>query len=322
MEYCKRDTEIVQKSIMGYIRFIADNDFGSLTYTRASQAFTAYRHRFMKRDIILHQNDNLSAFEKLCYYGGRTECFEIGTISDGPFVSLDVNSMYPFVMKNKQCPVEYLGEIKDTSIENIKTYIQDFAICAHVHIITSEPVYALRYDKKIIFPVGDFDTYVCTEALQYAIDHNHIIKIKRAELYRKEFIFTEYVEKLYSLKKQYKESGNDLYTQITKIMLNSLYGKFGQHKIEVTPAYEWEGESFYKVDVYDDVTGALISITKFLNTVLTENDIQVSEKAFIAIAAHEIPQEIGDFGVLLYAGFSKKKALLYNQLPITFLPYQ
>lgn len=33
-----------------------------------------------------------------------------------------------------------------------------------------------------------------------------------------------------------------------------------------------------------------------------------------AIALHEIPQELGDFGVLLYAGFSKKKALTWNFL--------
>lgn len=32
----------------------------------------------------------------------------------------------------------------------------------------------------------------------------------------------------------------------------------------------------------------------------------------IAIALHEIPQEIGDFGLLLHAGFSRAKALLYN----------
>lgn len=32
----------------------------------------------------------------------------------------------------------------------------------------------------------------------------------------------------------------------------------------------------------------------------------------IAIAAHEIPQEIGDFGVLIYGGFEKKKALVLN----------
>ena len=32
----------------------------------------------------------------------------------------------------------------------------------------------------------------------------------------------------------------------------------------------------------------------------------------VAVIAHEIPQEIGDFGVLIYGGFSKTKALLYN----------
>lgn len=32
----------------------------------------------------------------------------------------------------------------------------------------------------------------------------------------------------------------------------------------------------------------------------------------VAVALHEIPQEIGDFGILLYSGFSRTKALLYN----------
>jgi zinc and cadmium transporter len=32
----------------------------------------------------------------------------------------------------------------------------------------------------------------------------------------------------------------------------------------------------------------------------------------LAIAAHEIPQEIGDFGVLIYGGFEKKKAIILN----------
>src|SRR3989339_232352 len=32
----------------------------------------------------------------------------------------------------------------------------------------------------------------------------------------------------------------------------------------------------------------------------------------LAVALHEIPQEIGDFGVLLYAGFGRKKALFAN----------
>jgi zinc and cadmium transporter len=34
----------------------------------------------------------------------------------------------------------------------------------------------------------------------------------------------------------------------------------------------------------------------------------------LAVVLHEIPQEIGDFGVLLYSGFSKSKALIFNFL--------
>jgi len=34
----------------------------------------------------------------------------------------------------------------------------------------------------------------------------------------------------------------------------------------------------------------------------------------VAVVFHEIPQEIGDFGLLVYGGLSKKRALLYNFL--------
>lgn len=41
-------------------------------------------------------------------------------------------------------------------------------------------------------------------------------------------------------------------------------------------------------------------------------DQQLGIMAALAVVAHEIPQEIGDFMILLNAGFSKTRALLYN----------
>tara|TARA_Y100000310_G_scaffold344267_1_gene456101 strand:- start:1918 stop:2655 length:738 start_codon:yes stop_codon:yes gene_type:complete len=46
-------------------------------------------------------------------------------------------------------------------------------------------------------------------------------------------------------------------------------------------------------------------------------DIKLGVIAAGAVALHEIPQEISEFGVLVYAGFSKTKALLLNFLSAT-----
>jgi zinc and cadmium transporter len=43
-------------------------------------------------------------------------------------------------------------------------------------------------------------------------------------------------------------------------------------------------------------------------------DIQVGIATTIAVIIHEIPQEIGDFGVLIHGGFSRGKALFLNFL--------
>ncbi|MDY6980089.1 MAG: ZIP family metal transporter [Pseudomonadota bacterium] len=43
-------------------------------------------------------------------------------------------------------------------------------------------------------------------------------------------------------------------------------------------------------------------------------DIHLGIVTALAVAAHEIPQEVGDFAVLLQSGFSKRKAFLFNIL--------
>lgn len=57
--------------------------------------------------------------------------------------------------------------------------------------------------------------------------------------------------------------------------------------------------------VHNLIDGLIISASYFVS-------IPVGIATTIAVIMHEIPQEIGDFGVLLYDGFSKKKALLFN----------
>lgn len=59
--------------------------------------------------------------------------------------------------------------------------------------------------------------------------------------------------------------------------------------------------------IHNFLDGALIAISFMNNTAL-------GIVTTIAIIAHEIPQEISDFGILIYGGFSRLKALVYNFL--------
>lgn len=60
------------------------------------------------------------------------------------------------------------------------------------------------------------------------------------------------------------------------------------------------------------------SIHNFVDGVLIAaaflTDVQLGIVTSLAVAAHEIPQEVGDFAILLHSGYSKKKALFYNIL--------
>lgn len=57
--------------------------------------------------------------------------------------------------------------------------------------------------------------------------------------------------------------------------------------------------------IHNLIDGAIIAAAWLVNPL-------VGVTTTIAIIAHEIPQEIGDFGVLLYGGFTKRKALFWN----------
>jgi zinc and cadmium transporter len=59
--------------------------------------------------------------------------------------------------------------------------------------------------------------------------------------------------------------------------------------------------------IHNFVDGVLIAAA-FLT------DVQLGIVTSLAVAAHEIPQEVGDFAILLHSGYSKSKALLYNVL--------
>jgi hypothetical protein len=280
-----RDT-IVKNALDHYYRFIFDLNLGAFSPTKASQAYHAYRHRFMNVPIYCHNNDTVRKLERDSYYGGRVECFEIGEIKDGPFLYLDINSMYPYAMKHMQVPVKLINYAETYSIEKLACMLDKFSFVAEVVVETDEPAYALRYNGKIIFPIGTFITYLCSTGLKYAIDHNHLKRICRIAVYRQGSIFSGYIDELYPLKQHYTQTGETVMRELIKKMLNSLYGKFAQRQPIVHETVEETFDGYYREDIYNFITGEKGVLYKMFNVCVEQYGFEETNQTFTAISAH------------------------------------
>jgi len=225
--YCKRDVEIEIENFKRFIKFLEANTVARLCYTRGSTAMAAYLLRHYKNKIYIHNNEQAIQIERDSYRGGRCECFYLGELKDGDFHIVDVNSLYPFVMRNNLYPVKYKEILHKVSRKLVSDSLRSSGVIATVLIETDEPVYAVRRERTI-FPVGYFWVTLTTPELKYAFEHNHIVKVERAVIYEQANIFKSYVDRFYKLRQEFKSAGVAEYEELCKKMLNSLYGKFGQ----------------------------------------------------------------------------------------------
>lgn len=228
--YNKRDTEVLTKIIIDHISFIKENDLGCLQLTIASQAFSAFKHKFLKHKVLVHTYDNILSLEQDSYRGGRSEAFKLGKFYD--IYKLDVNSMYPYVMKYQKYPIKpiFKNLIKNVNLEMLKNSINnDFFVLANCNINMIEPVIACKRNKKLIFPVGKIKQTITSPEIKYILEHpelGKIIKINDYIEYESAQIFNDYVDFFYKIK---TDSNNEAIKTMAKLFLNSCYGKFGQH---------------------------------------------------------------------------------------------
>jgi hypothetical protein len=262
MEYCKNDVNVLKELMLQHIKFLVDNDLGNFKTTIASQAMTAFRHRFMDKELLIHVYEEILKMEMDSYRGGRCEAFFIGKIND--IYKLDVNSMYPFVMKEFQYPVK---PISSKPIENIS--ISDFEnafdnklfVLAECELKMKKPFIGCKRDK-LFFPIGKLTQTITNPEIEYLLGHpeiGEITKVKKAVGYEQDFIFKDYVDFFYSLK---SETDNQAIRTMAKLFLNSLYGKFGQkghdshERIEDEKLYRIINDvmqiaNSYKIEYYD-----------------------------------------------------------------------
>jgi hypothetical protein len=284
--YCKRDVEILYHLWRGWFNFIDDHDLGNWGATIGSQAMYAYRHRFMHHDIYVHDNPLAIYLERQAYHGGRVEPFWVGEWNGDVRHLVDVNSMYPYVMRNYDYPTALRSIVEGTSLDRLESAIKRHLVIADCDVEVSEPVYPLEDRLGAIYPLGRFRVCLTTPEVEYGLERGYIRQVHRMAVYRKAPIFRDYVDYFYPLKDKYTVEGNQVYRASVKMMLNCLYGKFGQRGSKRKLVGSCRPD-LCRIETWIDAGDGRKGVTLWLGgSIIDIEETELSYNSFVAIAAH------------------------------------
>ena len=219
IEYCKRDCLILYKA------FELLDEIVCIGFTIGSIALTQYKTKFYKEKI--EYTDLVYNFLK-SYRGGRVEVFKFSTNEKNVY---DINSLYPFVMRNLIFPDTKELVYEENPI-NWNEKIQNFEGCGKFLInvpFMEIPILPLIKDGKLIFPYGLIKGTFNFNEIRYAITKGYDVLDCYNITYSKgiKSPFVSFVDYFYN-KKQHET--NQAFLFIWKYILNNLYGKFAQGK--------------------------------------------------------------------------------------------
>lgn len=229
-EYCQQDVKIVREAMLSLMTWVTVNDLGNMQKTLASLALTAFRHRFMDFPVYIHDVQQALTLEREAYHGGRVDVFFRGKQS-GTFYQLDVNSMYPFVMKHYQMPHKLVAYYPhQQTVEHLRKATGRYFVIARVTIKTSTERYPLKTDNMLTHPVGTFTTTLCQGSLIAALANNEVKAVHEMACYYEVPLFISFVYYFWNKRVEAQTEGKKTDAYFFKRLMNALYGKWGQKK--------------------------------------------------------------------------------------------
>ena len=249
IKYCKLDCEGLYE-VLTQFNFLIYNKFKvnmTSCVTLPALAMKIYKTHFMPKDSIFQILGSIESDIRESYTGGAVDVYtphnKVGVLKNilKKLYYYDVNSLYPTVMA--KClmpmgkPIEFTGNIlrfepdafgffycKITS----PTYLEHPILQRRIK--TSEGI-------RTIAGLGTWEGFIFSEEMRNAINYGYQFEVIRGYQFQKGNLFKNYVETMYSLRLQYQK--DEPMNLIAKLLMNSLYGKFGM-KLEMN-----------RVDIYD-----------------------------------------------------------------------
>ena len=164
------------------------------------------------------------------FFGGRVQCLEVGT-HRGHFEVYDVNSMYPFVMREFHHPNGGGHiEIPNARLSDDGQWIKGregrefFAIVTG----TNRGAFPLRTKESLEWESKRGTYHVTSHELRAALEIGafDLKRIDRAYVFDRSITFEKYVDKFMADKLRAETEGDKVGRLFAKLLLNSGFGKF------------------------------------------------------------------------------------------------
>nr|CAA36327.1 DNA polymerase [Neurospora intermedia] len=298
IKYCEIDTIALYQVLVSFQRKIYEKFMIDCTKypTIPSLAFAIFRKKYLVEDMIPNIKSKLHNIIKLSYFGGICELYKPFGVN---IKSYDVNSLYPFAMKYFKMPSGIPKYVKGT-LQNIVRFTD--SICEvpfgfyNVKVKTplnlDKPFLPTRLNTpagtRTAFPLGQWEGWYFSEEILNAMKHGYEFEFIEGYLFEESSMFDEYIDLLYNIKKNSPKESPWYY--ISKLLMNSLYGRFGLNSEgeEIFITSEEEGDAIIATKEYVTIT-PLSSGNVLISAKLPEEafgDMNISVPISSAIAAY------------------------------------
>lgn len=266
---------------------------GLTKMTQGSNALNDYKVMFL--DYFKYFFPNIKEADqdiRRSYRGGFTYCnprFQGQDVGSG--IVLDVNSLYPSRMKYEILPYGmphwFDGEYE--ADEAWPLYVQHMRCSFFLKddmIPTIQIKNSMYYsNNEYLREATDADLWLTNVDLELFQEHYRLADVEYLGGYKfrggKGF-FDEYIDKWMDVKIEASKSGNKGMRTIAKLMLNSLYGKFGTnpHVTNKLPELRDDGSCLYRVNREPDRDPVYIPVATFITAYARAYTIRAAQRVY------------------------------------------
>lgn len=220
--YNEQDCRALWSVLGRFHTMVEDRLGGEVGITTPATAMKTWRRKYLPHKI--HRGEDAHEFVFSTYCGGRTEVFqkEAGNLN-----YYDINSSYPAVMREPMPngpAIWWNGEPPSCFTEEGGKYVG--FVEASVEIDSYIPLLPVKRDGKLMFPSGRINGRWDWAELSRVSER--VIRYGQSVWFQSSPLLASMVEDLYPFRDSSLPGYDAGLAYVVKILLNSLYGKFGQ----------------------------------------------------------------------------------------------